>query len=394
MHSLGLLHADMKSLNVFVSSGMDDKIGDFGCTCKAGKQQVTGTPAWMAPELLEDKSYNTYSSDMYAVGMTLWELWTCRQLFCEYDDLELEIFMTTLTRDVCGGKRPDIREHEIPTEIKELIVQCWRAEPEKRLDALQLDNSLTALAGNVEFKSKYEESKDEEAASLLYKILPAQIADQVKRGEQVEPIHCDVVTILFSDIVGFTEISSKLSSQEVMEMLQRLYVEFDNLTTKHKLFKVETIGDAYMVCGGLFNHEDVQSQMIVRQGIEMIRAAAKIPVHKDRPEMGTIRIRVGAHSGPVVASVVGQLNPRFCLFGDTVNHASRMESNSIVQRFQISADLKQRLAVEAPEFNIALRGQIPIKGKGMQWTYWVEGTNPKQVSLQEEFPPPKDPLVK
>jgi len=391
LHTLELLHADIKSLNVFMSGDMRAKLGDFGSTCKVGTKQNTGTPAWMAPELLNCSTSNTKASDVYALAITLWETWSHRTLYPQLEALGEDKYMESLQALVLDGKRPEIEtSYGIPTEVQAIIEKCWNAEPAKRPSAEEVDTEFATLNASTEFKSKYEETKDERAADLLYKILPAKIADQIRQGQKVDPIHCDMVTILFSDIVGFTEISSTLKSEEVMDMLSRLYDAFDNLTTKYHLFKVETIGDAYMVAGGLFDNQDVQAQMILRMGIDMIRAAAEIPVHPDMPELGNIKIRCGAHTGPVVASVVGSLNPRFCLFGDTVNQAARMESNSTSQRFQISGDCKNRISVEAPEFNVQLRGKIPIKGKGNVWTYWVESTNPKSTTLAQDFPPLED----
>lgn len=197
---------------------------------------------------------------------------------------------------------------------------------------------------------------------------------------------CPEVTILFSDIVGFTNISSTLAPKDVMDMLNRLYVAFDNLTTKHGLFKVETIGDAYMVAGGIFDGQDEQAEKIAMQGLGMIRAADKTLIKEDQPELGTVKIRVGCHTGPIVASVVGDLNPRFCLFGDTVNFASRMESTSLKQRFQCTKATEKKLKSEAPHFVTEPRGVMEVKGKGKVSTYFIESENPAAKTLSEEFP--------
>lgn len=396
MHSLSpaILHADIKSGNVFMTVDLRAKLGDFGSTAKEGRSQTSGTPAWMAPELLNGSSRNTKESDVFALAVTMWEVWTGKMPHSEFDSLPDEEYITEIGKFHAAYKTLSFKNHGkdsdiTPSAITEIIMKSMSPEKSNRATSKELEAHFKNLLEDTEFMAKYEEVAEPEASDLLHKILPRHIADQLKNGGTVEPIQCDKVTILFSDIVGFTKISSQLSSLEVMTMLQRLYVEFDKITTRYCLFKVETIGDAYMVCGGLFEGKEVQAQMIVRQGLDMIRAAARIPVHLDRPELGTITIRVGAHTGPVVASVVGSLNPRFCLFGDTVNHASRMESNAVVQRFQVSQELKQCIGQEAPEFNLQLRGQIPIKGKGLQWTYWVEGLNPKDF-LSHDFPPPEE----
>jgi len=383
LHSLtpALLHADIKSYNVFVNADLRGKIGDFGSTTVEGKNTRTGTPFWMAPELLNSSS-NSKATDVYALAITYWELFARETLYADLADATLE----ELAEKIKGGKRPSLNSRVIHDEYKGFIERCWHQSPEARPSAQECFDFWKALSEDEEFQNKYAEKKNQDNTDLLYKILPPEIANQLKSGEKVKPMDCPEVTILFSDIVGFTNISSELPPAKVMDMLSRLYSQFDALTTKHDLFKVETIGDAYMVAGGIFNHQDEQAERIAMQGLGMIRAADKILIDEDNPDLGTIKIRVGCHTGPVVASVVGDLNPRFCLFGDTVNFASRMESTSLVQRMQCTKSTQKKLMAEVPHFVVEMRGLLEVKGKGKVSTYFIESTNPQAKTLTEEFP--------
>lgn len=207
---------------------------------------------------------------------------------------------------------------------------------------------------------------------MLYELFPRHIAEALKAGRKVEPETHELVTIVFSDIKGFTDISREISPMKVSMMLDRLYLAFDKIARKHGVFKVETIGDAYMGVTNLTeDQEDTHVKRIAEFAVEMINEAAQILIDEDEPDKGYIRIRVGFHSGPVVANVIGSLNPRYGLFGDTVNTASRMESNSTGSRILCSESAYLHLKRQAPEMPFICRGKIAVKGKGDMNTYWI-----------------------
>lgn len=383
LHSLkpSLLHADIKSYNVFVNADLRGKLGDFGSATIEAKKTRIGTPFWMAPELLNG-GYNTPQTDVYALAITYWELFSRQELYPELHNTPIEELAVVIKE----GTRPSLKSFTAPEKIKDFMERAWHASPEARPSTQECYDFFKNLLDDTDFMKAHVEKKNADNNELLYKILPPEIANQLRNGEKVKPIDCPEVTILFSDIVGFTNISATLDPKDVMNMLSRLYNAFDALTTKHNLFKVETIGDAYMVAGGIFDGQDEQAEKIALQGLAMIRAADKILIKEDQPELGTIKIRVGCHTGPIVASVVGDLNPRFCLFGDTVNFASRMESTSLKQRFQCTKVTERRLKQEAPHFVTEARGVMEVKGKGKVSTYFIQSENPAAKSLSEEFP--------
>ncbi|XP_060807055.1 soluble guanylate cyclase 88E [Amyelois transitella] len=232
-----------------------------------------------------------------------------------------------------------------------------------------------ALDQEQQKSKKLEESMrklDEEMKrtdELLYQMIPKQVADRLRNGEN--PIDTcemfDSVSILFSDVVTFTEICSRITPMEVVSMLNAMYSIFDTLTERNRVYKVETIGDAYMVVSGAPEKEDNHAEKVCDMALDMVDAITDL---KDPSTGSHLSIRVGVHSGAVVAGIVGLKMPRYCLFGDSVNTASRMESTSEAMRIHISQTTQELLS---PSYMVTERGEIQVKGKGSMKTYWLEG---------------------
>ncbi|XP_046649708.1 soluble guanylate cyclase 88E-like isoform X2 [Daphnia pulicaria] len=232
-----------------------------------------------------------------------------------------------------------------------------------------------ALDQEQQKSKKLEESMkklDEEMKrtdELLYQMIPKLVADRLRKGEN--PVDtCQVfecVTILFSDVVTFTEICSRISPMEVVSMLNSMYSIFDRLTELNGVYKVETIGDAYMAVGGAPVKDVLHAARTCDMAMDMVDAIQDLT----DPSTGQhLSIRVGVHSGAVVAGVVGLKMPRYCLFGDSVNTASRMESTSEPMKIHISQTTYELLG---PDYLAADRGEIVVKGKGQMKTYWLTG---------------------
>ncbi|KAH0557648.1 soluble guanylate cyclase 88E [Cotesia glomerata] len=203
---------------------------------------------------------------------------------------------------------------------------------------------------------------------LLYQMIPKQVADRLRNGEN--PIDTcemfDNVSILFSDVVTFTAICSRLTPMEVVSMLNGMYSLFDTLTERNRVYKVETIGDAYMVVSGAPSKETDHADRVCDMALDMVEAITDL---KDRSTGDHLQIRVGIHSGAVVAGIVGLKMPRYCLFGDSVNTAARMEATSEAMQIHISESTKELLS---PSYKVKERGEIQVKGKGSMKTYWLE----------------------
>ncbi|XP_057716108.1 uncharacterized protein LOC130931368 isoform X2 [Corythoichthys intestinalis] len=218
------------------------------------------------------------------------------------------------------------------------------------------------------------------AEDLLHQMLPKSVARQLRRHKHVEAESYEKVTIFFSDIVGFTSISASCTPLQVVEMLNNLYVCFDTRIDSYDVYKVETIGDAYMVVSGLPERNgDRHADEIAKMALDLVAAVRQVAI----PHMPNqrLQLRAGIHTGPCVAGIVGSKMPRYCLFGDTVNTASRMESTSLPQKIHTSSETYLAL-IKDYAYELQLRGEIEVKGKGKMNTYWLIGH--KNFSVQND----------
>ncbi|XP_078670753.1 soluble guanylate cyclase 88E-like isoform X6 [Branchiostoma floridae x Branchiostoma belcheri] len=232
-----------------------------------------------------------------------------------------------------------------------------------------------ALDQEQQKSSKLEESmrmldvEMKKTDELLYQMIPKAVADRLRKGEaSVET--CEVfqeVTILFSDVVGFTKICSRITPMQVVSMLNSMYTLFDQLTEKHNVYKVETIGDAYMVVSGAPEKTRFHAHYVADMALDMLRSMK----HLQDPSTGdTLQIRIGIHSGAIVAGVVGITMPRYTVFGKDVTNASIIEKTGKGMHIHISETTKAHLDEEP--YVIVERGTVTIKGKGEMKTYWLK----------------------
>ncbi|XP_075937381.1 soluble guanylate cyclase 88E-like [Anarhichas minor] len=249
---------------------------------------------------------------------------------------------------------------------RELILAGTQQSAELQL---ALDQEQQKYAQLQETIKKLDEEK-KRGDSLLYAMIPKAVADRLRKGVTALET-CQVfpdVTILFSDVVKFNEICIHITPMQVVDMLNEIYIVFDTLSEKHNVYKVETIRDAYMVVAGVPNKTTFHAHHICDMALDMLSSIDHL---KDPSTGDNITIRVGVHSGMVVAGVVGLKMPRYCMFGDTVNTASRMESNGVGMQIHISQTTKDNL--EHEPYIIEERGKIFVKGKGYMKTYWLKG---------------------
>jgi guanylate cyclase len=204
---------------------------------------------------------------------------------------------------------------------------------------------------------------------LLLNILPGPIAERLKQGEQVIADQHGDVTILFADIVGFTQLSARIAPGELVRLLNAVFSAFDQLSERHGLEKIKTIGDAYMVVGGLPEPRPDHAEAVAGMALDMRAAVARLGVELGR----AINLRIGIDSGPVVAGVIGSRKFAYDLWGDAVNTASRMESQGVENGIQLTEGAYQRLK---DKYICEPRGVIEIKGKGALPTYLLRGKKP------------------
>ena len=210
----------------------------------------------------------------------------------------------------------------------------------------------------------------EKSDRLLLNIIPKPIIERLKQNSAAIADDFEDVTVLFADIVGFTELSSKISPIELVGLLNRIFSEFDRLAEQHGLEKIKTIGDAYMVAGGLPEPQANHAQAAARMSIDMQHEVAQFTTRENQ----SIALRIGIHTGPVVAGVIGSRKFSYDLWGDTVNIASRMESCGVSGGIQVTASTYERLR---DQYLFEPRGMISVKGKGEMMTYWLKGQAPE-----------------
>lgn len=208
---------------------------------------------------------------------------------------------------------------------------------------------------------------------LLQNVLPESIAKRMKSGETTIAEYFENVTVLFADIVGFTEMALNRTPNELVSLLNRIFSAFDIFSEQYQLEKIKTIGDAYMIVGGVPNPTPYHAESVAQMALEMLDTVRLLS-----KGLGTsIDIRIGIHTGAVVAGIIGQKKFSYDLWGDTVNTASRMESHGEVGKIQVSETTYQLLK---NKFVFEERGNIDIKGKGMMKTYFLVG----RYSLSDE----------
>uniref|UniRef100_A0A8C2CAP2 Guanylate cyclase n=1 Tax=Cyprinus carpio TaxID=7962 RepID=A0A8C2CAP2_CYPCA len=384
-------HGNLKSSNCVVDSRFVLKITDYGLasfrsSCEnEDSHALYAKKLWTAPELLiydRHPPQGTQKGDVYSFGIILQEI-ALRNgpFYVEGMDLSPK----EIIQKVRNGQKPYFR----PTtdnsrhceELTILMEGCWAEDSAERPDFSHikifiakfnkegstsiLNNLLSRMeqyANNlenlVEERTQAYLEEKRKAENLLYQILPHSVAEQLKRGETVQAEAFDSVTIYFSDIVGFTSMSAESTPLQVVTLLNDLYTCFDAIIDNFDVYKVETIGDAYMVVSGLpVRNGKLHAREIASMSLALLEQVKTFKI-RHRPN-DQLRLRIGIHTGivalsqipllifihfrlkafemfinvektmatgPVCAGVVGLKMPRYCLFGDTVNTASRMES--------------------------------------------------------------------
>ncbi|KAJ7996032.1 hypothetical protein DPEC_G00232880 [Dallia pectoralis] len=415
LHHRGVIHGRLKSRNCVVDGRFVLKVTEYGLNEIILSQNIEfhgGRPEdhlWTAPELLRDTSLmkkGTFQGDVYSFAIIMQEVISRSAPFCMLDMPPKEIVSKLKSPPpLC---RPHVSMDAAPLEVIQVMKQAWSEEPAKRptfeeifkqfksitkgkktniIDSMlrMLEQYSTNLEDLIRERTEELEVERKKTDNLLAQMLPRSVCLALKTGKPVKPEHFSEVTLYFSDIVGFTTISALSEPIEVVDLLNDLYTLFDAIIGRHDVYKVETIGDAYMVASGVPNRNGRRhAAEMSNMSLDILHCIGTFRM-RHMPDV-KVKIRIGLHSGPVVAGVVGLTMPRYCLFGDTVNTASRMESTGLPYRIHVNQGTVDILHELKMGYKIQTRGLTELKGKGIENTYWLVG----KAGFDKPLPIPPD----
>ncbi|XP_046809093.1 speract receptor isoform X2 [Lucilia cuprina] len=404
-------HGSLCTSNCLIDSRWVVKLTDFGLFAfkKGIEDNSTDIQSmsakcskllYRAPELLRQGPASlvmgSQKGDSYSFGIVLYEIHTRHGPFGETGLSAMQCLQKVLqVQDTLYPYRPSLQPLETSFDcVREILKECWCEKPEERPDFKTIraklrplrkgmkpnifDNMMAMMekyANNLEAlvdeRTDQLQEEKKKTDALLLEMLPRPVAEQLKKGHKVDPESYEQVSIYFSDIVGFTAMSAESTPLQVVDFLNDLYTCFDSIIGHYDVYKVETIGDAYMVVSGLpIRNGDLHAAEIASMSLHLLSAVSEFKI-RHRPH-NKLLLRIGIHSGPVCAGVVGLKMPRYCLFGDTVNTASRMESSGVPLKIHCSSQCKDLLE-KLGGYHYQERGIINMKGKGEQRTYWLLG---------------------
>uniref|UniRef100_A0A8D3C795 Guanylate cyclase n=1 Tax=Scophthalmus maximus TaxID=52904 RepID=A0A8D3C795_SCOMX len=415
LHLRGLSHGRLKSTNCLVDGRFVLKVTDYGLPMILHSESLDPPVdpqelLWTAPELLRNPVRGgSFAGDVFSFSIIIQEV-ISRSLPYAMMDMPAHEIVERLKSPppLC---RPVVSLDEAPAECLGLMTQCWNEDPNKRpsfddifkqfpginrgkraniIDSMlrmleQYSSNLEDLIRERTDELEVERNKTEK---LIGQLLPKSVAQALKKGKPVRPEHYSDCTLYFSDIVGFTTISALSEPIEVVDLLNDLYTMFDAIIASHDVYKVETIGDAYMVASGVPNRNGHQhAAEVANMSLDILHSIGHFKI-KHMPEI-KVKIRIGLHSGPLVAGVVGLMMPRYCLFGDTVTMASIMEASGLPYRIHISLNTVKvltslKLGYHFDTRKAALFPQV----KGTEDTYWLMGRD----GFTKPLPVPPDLL--
>ncbi len=249
---------------------------------------------------------------------------------------------------------------------------------------LRVRASEKLRAANQELEQRHQQVEEQKkiSESLLLNILPAEVADELRSKGMVSPKYFEDVTILFTDFVGFTLSTEKLAAEELVELLHDYFTAFDHIAARYRLEKMKTIGDSYMCISGLPMRNPAHPVDMVMAAFEMLHA---VEMRQQPDRAAQWKVRIGIHTGPVIAGVVGINKFAFDIWGDTVNYSSRMESSGEANRINLSERTYSRVK---DFFACEYRGKVITKEKRELDMYFANGILPGLVNGSSEIPPP------
>ena len=265
----------------------------------------------------------------------------------------------------------------IQNEVK--AIACFSNYEEhldlKRSEIKRIARFCNQIAGGIYSASLIEQVEHEKAQSdrLLKNILPDEVARELKEKGEVQPVYFEQASVIFTDLVGFTRVSEKKAPREIISDLNTIFLHYDRISEQYQLEKIKTIGDAYMAAGGLPVKNNTHPVDICLAALEFVASMKMMREMHEQLGGEFFDLRVGIHTGPLMAGVVGKNKFAYDIFGDTVNVASRMESGGAPGRINISEDTYK---IVAPFFDCEYRGELKVKNRGTLHEYFLNRIRP------------------
>ncbi|GMR49878.1 hypothetical protein PMAYCL1PPCAC_20073, partial [Pristionchus mayeri] len=259
---------------------------------------------------------------------------------------------------------------------------------QQRLTDVEVNLQLEANNEQLETMARDLEKEREKTDALLKDLLPPSVAEKYLNNQDIEAMQYDEASIMFSDVPQFATIVTKCEPKQIVVMLNDLFTRFDRLVGfNDHVYKVETVGDCYMTVSGIPEHIEEHAEILCHTALGMLWESREV---RDPRTDEPLLVRIGIHSGPIVAGVVSEDKPRYCMYGEAITTASRMETHSLPGRIHLSAKA-HKCASRSGRFDFISRGRIPIKGKGEMETYFLQRSLKK--SIWEIVKRPRDPAV-
>jgi class 3 adenylate cyclase len=367
-----------------------NSIGDVVYGQKKYREALAWTERYfkIAQAIGDQKFIQKAYKDFAKIYASMGDFATAYEYRVQYDELRYKRLDEARARDF---ERKDVlfsegkKEREIERQRSELALrdaQIGRSRTTRNaliggafllvllIGLLMSRNRIRARANRLlAAQNEAIERERQRADGLLKNILPAAAAEELKQHNVVQPTRYESVTVLFSDFKGFTTIAEQLTPEDLVTELDECFRLFDSIVERYNLEKIKTIGDAYMCAGGLPTPNETHASDMVHAALDMLRELADLMVQKKAEGKPVFEMRIGIHSGPVVAGVVGSRKFAYDIWGDTVNTAARLEQGGEPGKINISGATWEQVR---SEFACTFRGNLPAKNKGEIPMYFVD----------------------
>ncbi len=363
----------MKALRTYKILAVDDYVENLQVIVRIAEEMgpeyevLQAIDAETAFEIAKDEIPDLIITDWEMPGMNGIEL--IKRLRMEKSSRLIPVIMYTgimttsdnLATALDAGAVDFIRKPIDPVEFRARV-----------LSMLQLSESFQTIKMQMELvQAQTQEiiAEKQKSEKLLLNILPEKTARELKRVGSTRPVRYESVSVLFTDFKGFTKLAEEMSAEELVQEIHFCFSRFDEIMTRHNVEKIKTIGDAYMAAGGLPTQNNSHAMDVVKAALEIKDFMEKLKLERDQEGRKCFELRLGIHTGSVVAGIVGINKFQYDIWGDTVNVAARMESSGEVGKVNISETTYEKVK---DHFNTSYRGKIEAKNKGEINMYFVD----------------------